>query len=271
VIVSAWRGEVQPWTEAVVARGPFFNLGDLAIEDIPDQDMLKFFYEKRSAKLLEDLHGKVQAARCYYPTPTRFGAPDAQDYPTMNKQQVRTALWVINFGSTLVDMLVKAKAAEITRVVVWPSRFEYDDLLSMRTAGLEFKITMENFVKFVEDELRTADRYFNINAISIQNRYLRSPQKPLLEVRMLLTQARFREGASQDPGAASGSATPEQPALGRGVGGFEGLIGPDGKIISGFSGFGRQRAGRDGEQKTGPPSRIGRAVRWLDKHFWPFN
>jgi len=93
----------------------------------------------------------------------------------------------------------------------------------------------------------------------------------VLEVRMLLTQARFREQASRERRAASGPATSDQPALGPGIGGFEGLIGPDGKIRPGFSGFGRRRAGRDGEQETGPPSRIRRAVRWLDKYFWPFN
>jgi len=265
-IVSAWNLEVQPWTDAVFVRGAFFAMPDQVLkgDPVPDEMMLKFYYRDESEKLLNALYEKVRTHTpyCYYPYPTRFGAPDPEAFPTMNKEQVETSLYLIRLGSYMVDMLLKAKAAEITDVVIWPVRLEYDNLLSLRTVGLSFRMTMENLVLFIENDLRTADRYFSVDAISVQNRQLRLPQQPFLEVRMLVSQALFREGATAS-GEAAGegkeTAVSERPRLTMG--------GPGGASSDVWNAFARSRSG--GRERLPAPTKFQRFVRWMRKYVIP--
>ncbi len=275
VIVAAWTHEVQPWTDAVFARASFFDISEsFDIEPIPDEMMLKFYYQDESNRMLQKIHEKIRTHRpyCYYPNPTRFGAPRPEDYRTMTKQQVRTGLGIIKLGSSIVEMLLDANAAEITRVEIWPKRFEYDELLNLRTAGVAFKMTMENLVKFIEDDLRTVDRYFNIDAISMQNRQLRSRYDPLLDVQMLSTQAGLvmRTASATGPppvveveaGEAGGPMTPGQrfAMLARGE---------DGDLpMQTLRGLGRRS--RMGSEPLPELTKFQRFLRWMDKYYWPF-
>ncbi|HOZ47588.1 MAG TPA: hypothetical protein PLO37_17735 [Candidatus Hydrogenedentes bacterium] len=255
VIVTQWRFQVQPWTDALFERGAFFDLGDAyAIPEVPDAMMLKFYYQEESQRMLDELAGKIRSSNppCHYPNPLRFGAPLASDYRHMTKTDVQMGLMLIKFGGALVEMLLDAKAAEIDNVVIWPIRFEYDNLLHVRTAGLSFKMTLPNLAEFVENDVRTARRFFDINAISAQNTQLRSPQDPLLSVQILLTQAGF---------VPRNAALPEMEEMAAAPGG-PGGPGPEGRSP-------RSRPPRN-EGPMGDPTKFDRFLKWLKFNFWPF-
>ncbi|HEO72491.1 MAG TPA: hypothetical protein ENN80_14625 [Candidatus Hydrogenedentes bacterium] len=254
-VVSAWRGQVQPWTEALFERGDFFNLGELYdTPPVPEQMMLKFWYRDESKRMLDQLQKKINSKEppCRYPNPLRFGAPYSHDYATMDKTQVTTGLRLIKIGSTMVEMLLNANASEITAVEIWPPRFAYGDLLHMRTTGLEFKMTMENLVKFIEGDIRMARRYLDIEALSLSNTQLRSQHTPELAVRMLLTQAQFKPGRA---GVSSSGETPQpRPGAGR-----RAMMAQ------------RQQERRESTRlRSSGNTRWDRFVGWLKFNFWPF-
>ena len=91
----------------------------------------------------------------------------------------------------------------------------------------------------------------NIDAVSIQNPYLRAPN-PLLDVQLLLTQAQFVEQSAQ---AAGGPVPAGVPAM------------ELGRPQDVFSMFNFPMMGM-GQQK--PVSKWKRRWSWFKKRFWPF-
>lgn len=285
-IVAAWNMEVQPWSDAVYSRGAFFSIPDDIVrgEPVPDEMMLKFYYREQSDKLLNALFEKIRTHTppCYYPYPTRFGAPDAEEFSTMTKQEVERSLYLIRYGSYMVDMLLKAKPAEISEVVLWPERSGYGGLLSLRTTGFSFRMTMQDLAQFIDRDWRTSERYFTIDAIDIRNRQLRLPQQPLLEVDLLLTMAVFSENAASSAGGAGIAVQPGAPPVASqlalssaGPSARRRLPGagqPTGVATTGDSPRDRMqqysdiRRGGMGASPQVPPSKFTKAMKWLRKY-----
>ena len=204
VLVAANRGGIQPLADEVVQRSTFFNTSDwLQIDPIPQGKMLKFYYEEQFNKTFSDLrqYAMSRTPPCAYPDATTFGAPKPEEFVNrdVTATQVEGALRHIRFACSTIRLLMEAKAVAITQVEIWEPRPGYAGMLSLRTTGLSFVMYLKDLTAFLES-LRTHERYFCVNTISIQNRYMRWPVEPPVEVKMLLTQAEFIPGAP-GPGA----------------------------------------------------------------------
>ena len=286
-LITYWRNQVQPLAEKVVQRAQFFNTGDaLQIDPIPEGKLLRFYYTDEFVKMLNELRQDAvsRTPSCPYPDASTFGAPRPEELEgrTVTEQQVKQWLRLIKFGSAAVRMLMDAKALSIYDVQVWPARSE--DMLWMRTVGLSFVMRYADLVAFI-DKLQLENRYFNINAISIQNRYLRWPTEPPVEVQMLLTQADYNttagaQAAPQAPGA-PGPTAPLNPLMARFMQGGgpqgPGEPGPPGSEVSSQNltdaqrlaeqGFGRRTGRVPLEEQT----RWKKVRNWLRNHWlWPF-
>lgn len=286
-LITHLRNQVQPLAEKVVQRAQFFNTGDaLQIDPIPEGKLLRFYYTDEFVKMLNELRQDAvsRTPGCPYPDASTFGAPRPEELEgrTVTEQQVKQWLRLIKFGSAAVRMLMDAKALSIYDVQVWPARSE--DLLWMRTVGLSFVMRYADLVAFI-DKLQLDNRYFNINAISLQNRYLRWPTEPPVEVQMLLTQADYNATASTQaappaPGA-PGPQGPMNPMMARFMRGGgpsgPGEPGPPGSEASSQNltdaqrleqqGFGRRTGRMSAEEQT----RWRKVRNWLRNHWlWPF-
>jgi hypothetical protein len=262
VIIKRYRELVEPLREEVLRRASYFNTGDaLQIDPIPEGKMLRFYYEEQFYKMLNDLRQEAQSRQPYCPYPdTSLGAPRPEDMArrTPTPLEVERALRKLRFGCTLVRMLMDAKAVAITQVEQWPPRSDYDNLLVMRTSGLAFVMYYKDLVNLVES-LRVKGRYFTIDGLSIQNRFMRWPVEPPVEVQMLLTQAEFNPDAMNPPAIPQPTETVTVAAAQPGMSPAQALS---------MEGFERtRRSGRE----IAPPTRWQRTRNWLRNHFlWPF-
>jgi hypothetical protein len=214
--IKGLRAQVQPLAEKVVQRAQFFSTSDaLQIDPVPEGKLLRFWYAEQFNKLLEDLRKDAVSRTPYiqYPESSTFGAPRPEELEGRNVTNLEVKGWLrlIKLGSYVTRMLMDAKAAAVYDVAIWSPRYDFDNLLVMRTVGLSFLMRYSDLAAFV-DKLRLEDRYFNINAISVQNRYMRWPTEPPVEVRLLLTQADFNAVASTPaPAGAAPAAAPGAP------------------------------------------------------------
>lgn len=263
VLIGWTIGQVGPLEREVLARAEFFNTGDfLEIDPIPQGRMLRFYYKEEFEKKIREMRADARSRVPYCPYPeTTFGAPhpDGLAGSVLSPNQVATYLRKINFGCSMIRMLMDADAVQISRVELWPPRKECGGLLNMHTVGLRFVMRLEDLTKFL-DERRLDDRYFTVDAINIQNRYLSWPVAPPVEVRMLLTQADFIPPMGRVAGAPGEQpAGPAQPTMRQGMTPQEILM---------QQGFG---AGRTRESRRGlPKTRWQRFKRWFGRYFWPF-
>lgn len=195
-LISATKGSVQPLADEVERRAAFFSLGDMAaVEPVPEGKILRFYYEEQYTEMMRQLDLDIYARAPGFVYPKTFGvpAPGEMTGKTVTEEEVSKYLSDIKFGSSLIKMLLEAKAVEIREIVISPF-YEppaFTDLLEMRTTGCSITISLEDLVKFL-DKLRLMDQYFTVNAISIRNNYLMYPVEPPVEVRMLLTQSVYK-------------------------------------------------------------------------------
>jgi hypothetical protein len=219
-LTQAWRLQVQPWTDALLDRTKFFNLGDWQEHDQPTKEgqILKFWYDEQSNKMVWDLNQKVGEKMGRYdlfPPDIRqdVGAPTLDDLGTSDVKMEDVNGWLerLSFGVHLSRMLLDAKVGRVNQMVMWPSRKDkqqYGDQLTLYTVGLSFNIAMKDFVKMVDDTWRTSERYFNVEALRVTYPYIGYNSEPQLSVELLLTQATcvVRPPTPGDAGAAPGAA-----------------------------------------------------------------
>ncbi|NIA16367.1 MAG: hypothetical protein GWP08_20090 [Nitrospiraceae bacterium] len=267
VLIDAHLDRVESLSLDVVKRARFFSTGDmLKIEPIPEGKMLRFYYKDELTKIIQELRQEAygRSPFCPYPDGT-FGAPYPEDLAgmTVTKKIVRKGLRRATFGRSMTRMLMKAKAKRIDSVVIWPARNSPDNLLVYRTVGLGFLMDLKDLVKFLDD-LRLDNRYHSVDALSIQNPYLRYPSQPPVEVRILLTLADYikPENRKAGGGRATPAGGPQGPMMAFGRPGMS----PD-EIRASLSGLG---GGRNRRRNEPEPTKWQRFARWFKKYFWPF-
>lgn len=257
VMIQAVTDEIQPMAEEVMRRAAFFNTADWGqIDPTPEGKMLRFYYEEQFAKAMNALQEYARAHVPYCPIPENltFGAQKPEELAGKNieKGALERNLRLIRYGSMVIRMLIDAKAVIINQVELHKGYPDYEKLLNMRTVGVSFVMNLKDLVLFI-DSLRLRDRFFRIDAISIQNRYMRWPTEPPVEVQMLFTQADFNPQAAAVSGGGAG----------------RGGVGPAAR-----AGMAPQTAlAQQNMQGRGPKpeSFSEKTIRWLRNHFlWPF-
>jgi len=188
-LVEKWRVAVGPWQQTLQERVAFFDYDAEPVEDVPEGVIAKFYYREKATEMLQNLQKDAFAKRIPIPGYMTFGAPDPEQIQGgPSPKLVKKWLERINLGCYITRQLMEAEPRAIYSVVVWPARKEHD-ILEMQTFGFALQMRMGKLLGFLED-LRTANRYYTVDAFKIANSSLRMPDPPL-QVMMLMTQARF--------------------------------------------------------------------------------
>jgi hypothetical protein len=202
-LIREWRTQVVPWEEALKQRAKFFNISNWADHEVPPKEgvILKFWYEEQAQKMIQQLYEKVGEKMGRYdlfPQDIRrsLGVLTLEEISSMDvtEQMVNNQLAKLAFGIKMCEFLLDSKMASIDEIVAWQPFVQLPDferLLSFHLFGVRCSITMKDFVTFVEEKMRLADRYFNINGIRIQYPYIAYNVEPLLQVEMIISQANY--------------------------------------------------------------------------------
>lgn len=265
-LVEAYRNQVMPLAERVMRQGQFFNVEDwFEINPAPEGVMMRFYYKDEFNKMMGAFRQDAMSRVPYCPYPeTTFGVrrPEELEGVSVNAQMVESYLRRLKFGCSTMKMMFDAKAKSITDVALWGPRPGANGMITYWTTGLHFSMNYKDLVEFM-DELRLSPRFFSVDALSIQNQYLRWPIEPPVQVRMLLTQAVFNPPRVKPAGQAEGPPgqppTPGAPVLTTGVSPTE--------VLS-AQGFPTNRRQMDGRRQ--PLTRTQRYWRTFKKYFWPF-
>jgi hypothetical protein len=226
VLTREWRGQTVPWSDAVAARAGFFHWGGWYDHETPPKEgpILKFWYDEECRKMLRKLYEKVGEKMGRYdlfPPDIRqnLNIPTLDDWTNIDVQEleVNRQLGRLGFGIMACDLLLNAKASSINDISLWPpirQAPEFNKLLTLQTVGMSFTITAKNLVALLEEKVRLADRYFNVNAIRITYPYIAMNVEPNLQVEMLITQAGFVAQArgEGDTGTAGPGPGQQQPS-----------------------------------------------------------
>jgi hypothetical protein len=211
-LISAWRAEQQPWADSVQARTSYFSFGDwLQVEGEPQQgEMWKFWYDKTVNAKVWELYQKVAERMGTYnnfPPDIRgdLGLKTLDDWKTgdVTRDDVMRELRRLQFGIKLSQLLLDSKASSVQALRMWPIREEkrFGKILRFQTAGITFTMTPKDFVELME-KLRLEDRYFSVDSLRVVNTCIACQTEPHYTIDMLLSQARYVEGA-QAPAAAA--------------------------------------------------------------------
>lgn len=203
-LIALWRAEVQPWADALRDRSTFFNFGDWYDHPVPPEEgrILKVWYGEELGKMMQELERSIREKGPYVNTPPlddlriKFDVATVEELDqqrVINQDIVIEHLARMNFGIDLINMLLDAKVAGITDLSVWPRRKDkaHKDQLALQTVGLDVYFQMRELTLFFERLRMDNSRYWNVDAIKFYNPNLMSPDKPYVQVRLILTQANF--------------------------------------------------------------------------------
>jgi hypothetical protein len=270
-LIAAVNGEVNPMVEELHRRASFFQVSDLReIQPIPEGKMLAFYYREEFDRLFREFRQQAVASypTCVYPFDIVFGAPRPEEFTgiEVSKLEVATALRKITFGLSMMSLLMQSKAAYITDVQLWNPLTTPNRLFTQYTVGLSFAMMTKDLVAFL-DKLRVGEifgqqRYARVNALSIQNKYMRWQIEPPVEVQMVVTfaQANVDQNAPIEGGetAEAASVDTAKSSAEQAMSAWQGRFNEGG-------GMGR----RTGMREL-PKTKWGRFKRWMGKYFWPF-
>jgi hypothetical protein len=213
-LVSAWRGHIQPWTDALESRASYYRLEEVKVDPVPEGKIPKFHYAEEFEKRVLELqqYAFTRNPPCQIPADLfgYFGAPTPESIAgrSVTAQQVVDWLRQFDTGARLLRLFIDAGAETIQDFQIWPVRSDYDDMLEMHPVGVRITIRMEKLVAFLES-LQRADRYFSVGALSIQNANLISWYDPTLQVSMFVTQAQLPVDVVEAAAAVAGGGVSE--------------------------------------------------------------
>lgn len=209
ILLKSWRGEAQPWADAVEDRTSFFRLGDDAdlSWDVPEEKIARFYYNEQYPKVVESLRTYAENNFCdlrefSFDLPT----PNSLKGTSPSRRQVSGWLARHEFGASMARMLVDAKASSIDEIYLWPAfdmEFGVDERIELRSTGLRFEMDMKDLILYL-DKLRLEDRYWSVDAIKITNPTLRD-SFARIQVSMVLTQGLHRTPFDVGEGGEAGS------------------------------------------------------------------
>lgn len=191
-VLATWRGETQPWVEAVRVRSKFFNLGDYTLrEEVPPEKIPRFYYKDEYPKRFQKIEQEAWSHNIVLDG-VDFGVPTPDGIKGTNPSAEQVSEWLTRFKyvASVTRFLIEANATTIDEVNIWEPRMKGN--IEMRSAGLRFQMPMKELVTFL-DALRMENRFFSVDALWVSNQQLRNPL-PLLQVEMVLSQALYKEG-----------------------------------------------------------------------------
>lgn len=202
VVIEDVANRVNPWKEAVDQRGDYFNIGEFeTIEPVPD-DVLsyKLYYMEKAPKVqtafYDYLRDEGKSNVVYFDL--WFNAPQPEQVKALSPDKSVVAVWLtaMQFGYSFTRMFVDANVISLKQMLLWERRID-QQVLEAYTAGVEFDMTMEDLVDFMDKLRFDRDRYYDVNAIRIKNPYLMGAfaNNPWLQVEMLVTTAEYQENA----------------------------------------------------------------------------
>lgn len=203
LLIREWRAQVVPWEEALKERSKFFNLSNWSEHETPPKEgvILKFWYEEQAQKMIRELYEKVGEKMGRYdlfPQDIRraLGVPTLEEISRQDvtEQVVNQALSKLAFGIKMCEFLLDSKIVSLEDIVYWPpirQAPQFEKLLTFHIFGIRCYMSMKDFVNFVEEKLKLADRYFAINGLRIQYPYIGYNTEPMLQIEMLISQANY--------------------------------------------------------------------------------
>lgn len=214
-VLAEYRGKLGPWRDSVQRRGAYFDLNsDTSDIAVPEGAVPRYYYKEIYPKLLQDLNAKAYTEQTYLAA--RFPVPDPSAYDGQNPKPevIEEHLRDIAFYTDIAELLIEHDAAQINEITIWPpvndASIRSGDLVK-RTTGLHFTMGLAELTNFWNTLLRD-DQYWSVDALRINNTNLRNAT-PILDVQMLLTQARYVEKqgaglAAEGAAGATAGATP---------------------------------------------------------------
>mgnify|MGYP006296256887 FL=1 len=272
LLTQEWRGETQPWRDAVASRARYYTFGDWFEHPRPEEDtnkIIKFWYGEDSREMGRDLYQKLSENMGRYDLLPRnvfadLGVSTVDDWVGVDvtEKAANQQLARLSFGISVYEMLLEAKAAQILSVEIWPQRKEkaHSNLLNLQTVGMRFLMSARNLVEMLED-MRMNDRFFTVDGLRVQYPYIAYQQEPALQVEMLITQANY---VAQKKGGGGGGGAPQQQ-MGPGGGPRQGQPQSAREIFM-------QRGGMRGGMRGGPqqeqeePGAISKAWTWFKRN-----
>ncbi len=202
VVIEDVANRVNPWKEAVDQRGKYFNVGNFReFDPVPDEVLsYKLYYLERAPEVYNSFNeylrgeGKEGAVGVNL----WFNAPPPERVTDLRPNKLEVGIWLaaMQFGHSFVKMFVDANVITLSQMRLWEPRVDRQ-LLTAYTAGVQFEMTMEDLVTFLDKLRFDRDRYFDVNGISIKNPYLMGAyaDNPWLQVEMLVTTTEYIENA----------------------------------------------------------------------------
>lgn len=214
VVISRWRNEVQPWAELLEQRAKYFEDGGWYKHETPPETgrILRVWYGEEIERMQTELYAKInEKAPNIYPFPTDFlKTIEVRTDAEMSKEvdvtpkMVNQELAKFAFATNVIDFLLDEKVVGINDFVIWPKRQDrnHKGQLTLQTVGIDMQLYMRHVVHLLEN-LRRQRRYFHVDAIYLRNPYITLQDEPIMQVKLLITQASF-SGSLQAQGAAVG-------------------------------------------------------------------
>ena len=272
ILTEQWRSQVEPWSAALDERETYFHFGDW--QEFPeypgDGPILRFWYQDQVDEMRDEYYQMVyQQMGRYDLVPDLVQVMNIMTIDTWNmmdgdEEFAHMELARLSFAMSFMEMLLDYDVQAVANFSMWPrDRGGANQLLVRQTVGLQVYVTPNNLVRLLE-EMRTADRYFSVDALKIAYPYVGYDVEPQLIVDLLVTQARFRMpeqtdtgmGLAMDTGGNGEQQGPQMPGMDMGMGPG---MGPNMM----FPGMGGQ------QQNMQPPPEPGvveRSWRWFKRH-----
>lgn len=267
VLVAAWRAEVQPWTATLQARSTRFDANDwYEIELYPEdgRQIVKFWFDEQVNEQFTDLYQKVRETPGLYrfPSPQQvrssLGIPTLSDLENMNlsQQDAYRNLRRLSFFRSVAELILDSRVSAINNLIIWPRRQvqEHNQLLNLQSIGLDINMTARDFVSFVDNQLRTADRHFTVEGMQVSYPYIAYRDEPQLRIQMIMTRAQYLQRSDNQGGGGGG---------GGGRGSQASAGGESAVDLFALSQLRREReAENEAEAEPGP---IGKAWKWFKR------
>lgn len=208
-VVATYRNLVNPWADAAESRARIFSVDAYAaVDPVPEGEIPKPYYirqvEAMKNQLITDAYTSgigIPGVDPYFGQP----APDRLVGTTITAEDAQKWLSEVQFGSSLVRMLMSNGAIQINNFVFWSPEV-IETVLNARTFGVDMWIRMGDFCRLIQNLQYDDETFFNVASLRVTNPYLKYYDPPL-RVELLVTMAEY-----QPPEAPAGTGSGDDAA-----------------------------------------------------------